>query len=74
MCYNPLKTSEVFMIFLCFWKEMYWKEILEHDMVNDAFEWKFEMSIYVFCKQKYRDFVTKFIVCLLAEPMPPLHW
>ena len=42
-------------------------------MVNDAFERKFEMSIYVFCKQKYRDFVTKFIVCLLAEPMPPLH-
>ena len=32
-------------------------------MGNDAFEYKFEMSKYVFLKQKYQDFVTKIFVC-----------
>ena len=42
-------------------------------MGNDAFEWKFGMNKYVFLKQKYWDFVTKFIVCLSILSQCPFY-
>ena len=66
--YPPENVRE-FYDFLMFLKG----NVLEHDMVNDAFEWKFGMSKYVFLKQKYRDFLTKFIVCLPILSQCPLY-
>ena len=52
---------------------MHHREIMEHDMGNDAFEWKSGISKYAFLKQKYQDFVTKFIVCLPILIQKPLY-
>ena len=46
---------------------------MEHDMGNDAYKWKCGISKHVFLGQKYRDFVTKFIVCLPILSQSPLY-
>ena len=69
----PAKNVRKFDEFLMLLKGNVLKKILEHDLVNGAFEWKSGMSRYVFPKQKCRNFVTKFIVCLPILSRCPLY-